>query len=328
MKRVQHLPGVPVLPCLAHEEQIVNKSSLFFPGRGCSPVSTPTPTSHTRQKVQPDRVEVTLLDFWPHGPPRAGITSQVHLAGGPLAAMEEEEGPEEAPQLLGARVHERAPPISEPSPSVSPPWALASPQPLITPRCAVHLSSSCWPEKRLGAGRCLAHHQEVISGCTGDCCCREQAGLPGVAAWPLSLVLTPSAPRTRCPGPVEAQLPSPGFLPCTAWSPHGQVVRALACRAHCPRGRAPPLHPLNSSQSPAKSLSITLIFVLNLAPYGPSSQASSNLGSAPVRPLHPFLSHPHSTSSPDPPAQIMAQPVENRTEDHFMSFHTKSNLPE
>lgn len=138
----------------------------------------------------------------------------------------------------------------------------------------------------------------------------------------------PFRPHNTMAWPCRGPGSFPGFLPCTAWSPHGQVVQAPACRAHHPRGRAPSLHPLNSSQSPAKSLSITLIFALNLAPYGPSSQESFNLGSAPVRPLQPFSSPPHSTFSPDPPAQIMAQLVENSTEDHFMSFNTESNLPE
>lgn len=141
MKCVQHLPRVPVLPCLAHEEQIVNKASLFFPGRSCSPVPTPTPTSHTRQKVQPDRVEVTLLDFWPHGRPRAGITSQVHPAGGPLAAMEEEEGPEETPRLLGARVHERAPCSLSPAPLSFP----RGPLPLPSPSSLHIVLSTCPP---------------------------------------------------------------------------------------------------------------------------------------------------------------------------------------
>lgn len=41
VKCVQHLPRVPATPCLVREEQIVSRTSLFFPGRGHSPVPTP-----------------------------------------------------------------------------------------------------------------------------------------------------------------------------------------------------------------------------------------------------------------------------------------------
>lgn len=160
----------PSPPCLVREEQIVSKTSLFFPGRGYSPVPTPNPNLSHQAKVQLDRVEVTLLDFWPHGPPRAGITSQVHPSG----CYGGGRGPRGDTPAAGSSPLWESSPLSEPSPSVGPPWAPASPQPLITPRHTVHLSSS-WPERHLGAGRCLVHHQEVISGCTGDCWCPEQA---------------------------------------------------------------------------------------------------------------------------------------------------------
>ena len=111
-----------------------------------------------------------FLDFWPHGPPRAGITSQVHPSG----CYGGGRGPRGDTPAAGSSPLWESSPLSEPSPSVGPPWAPASPQPLITPRHTVHLSSS-WPERHLGAGRCLVHHQEVISGCTGDCWCPEQA---------------------------------------------------------------------------------------------------------------------------------------------------------
>lgn len=140
MKCVQHLPRVPALPCLVREEQIVSKTSLFFPGMGYSPVPIPNPNLSHQAKVQLDRVEVTLLDFWPHGPPRAGITSQVHPAGGPLSAMEEEEGPEETPQLLGARPCERAPRSLSPAPL----WVPRGPLPLPSPS-SLHVTLSICP---------------------------------------------------------------------------------------------------------------------------------------------------------------------------------------
>ena len=145
----------------------------------------------------------------------------------------------------------------------------------------------------------------------------------------LSLVPTPLAPRTRCPGPAEARRPSPGFPTRVL---HGS--RAVRLRGPCLPGPPPrrknsgALHPLNSSQAPAKSPSIALTFALNLAPYGPSPRDSSNLGSAPARPLQPLSSLLHSTSSPDPPAQIMARQVEGSAEDHFLRFNTESNRPE
>lgn len=99
------------------------------------------------------------------------------------------------------------------------------------------------------------HHQEVISGCTGDRWCWEQAeGLPGVAAWPLSLVLTPSAPTTRWPGPAEAQVPSPGSYPAL----HGAHTVRL-CRP-LPAGPTTPEvehHPSTLSIAPSLQLNLS-----------------------------------------------------------------------
>lgn len=243
--------------------------------------------------------------------------------------MEEDEAPEETLQLPGARLPGRAPAFQAQSLCLSPVGPCFSPPP--------HHSMSCCPPVLPRLAREELGSWAVPSAPSGSQLVLVMAGAtwlqaegpPGVEAWPLSLVPIPLAPRMRCPGPAEAWLPSPGFPTRVIHGAHAVRLRGPCLPGPPPwRENSGALHPLDSSQAPAKSPSIALTFALNLAPYGPSSRESSSLGSAPARPLQPLSSPLHSTSSPDPPAQIMARQVERSAEDHFPRFNTKSNLPE